>query len=152
MKQKHFSILAVSLLIFVGLFTYVSFCSPVQALCAHNANVNDSANNEINQLAPRYYEYSEAAYNEAQKTGNQVVLYFWAPWCTTCSALDIEITKDPQLIPEDVIILRIPYDDSAALKAKYFVVTQHTFVQVDQLGNSLQLWVGGSPEDFRKKL
>lgn len=152
MTQKHFSVVAASLLIMVGIFAYVSWCSPIQAMCEHQSVVKDGSVHQIKQLAPRYYEYSDDAYSEAQKTGNKVILYFWAPWCTTCSALDLEIEKDPQLIPEDVIILRIPYDDSAALKAKYFVVTQHTFVQVDQKGSTLQLWVGGSPGDFRKKL
>jgi len=149
MRQKHFSIAAVSLLLVAGMITFVSLCSPVQAMCDHQATPTESG---ITQLAPRYFEYSQEAYTEAQKTGNNVLLYFWAPWCSTCAALDNDIAKDPEIIPQDVIILRIPYDTASALKAQYNIVTQHTFVQVDGQGNPLQVWVGGEPGDIRKKL
>ena len=151
MTQKYFSVAAALLLVVGATITYFAWCSPVQAFC--NKQISEtSLVTSIKEIAPRYFEYSELSYAEAQKTGKKVVLYFWAPWCSTCAALDNEIAKDPQLIPDDVIILRIPYDSSTELKRKYSIVTQHTFVQVDAQGTPLQVWVGGEPSDFRKKL
>lgn len=73
-----------------------------------------------------------------------VVLFFRASWCPTCKSLDANIKANKDGIPEGVTILDVNYDDSAALKQKYGVTYQHTFVQVDSLGNQIAKW-SGSP-------
>ncbi len=102
-------------------------------------------------LAPRYYEYSLEALAQAQRSG-KVVLYFWAPWCSTCTSLDLEIQDGKANIPEDVTVLRIDYDRAQELKRRYNVVTQHTFVQIDPEGKPLATWVGGELENFAQNL
>lgn len=103
------------------------------------------------ELAPGYYQYSPTSLESAQNEG-KVVLYFWAPWCSSCTSLDIELQDKKASIPEGVTVLRINYDNAAELKTKYGVVTQHTFVQIDQSGNALATWVGGDIENFAKFL
>lgn len=74
----------------------------------------------------------------------KVVLFFRAPWCPTCRALDADIKSHLQDIPQGVTILDVDYDSSSALKQKYGVTYQHTLVQVDATGNQLKKWSGSS--------
>ena len=80
----------------------------------------------------------------AQASGGKVVLFFKANWCPTCRGVDADITANAGAIPEGIHILKINYDASDALKAKYGVTYQHTFVQVDASGNLIKKW-SGSP-------
>lgn len=103
------------------------------------------------QLGPRYYTYSESALIQARAEAKKVVLYFYAPWCTSCLDLEAELDSDPQIIPDDLIVLRVNYDKETALKKQYQVVTQHTFVLLDGNGQTLTTWVGGDAQDLIAK-
>jgi len=75
---------------------------------------------------------------------HDVVLFFRASWCPTCRAVDADIKTNLSKIPESLAILDVNYDNSTALKQKYGVTYQHTFVQVDKDGNLIKKW-SGSP-------
>jgi len=75
---------------------------------------------------------------------HDVVLFFRASWCPTCRALDADIKANLSKIPESLAILDVNYDNSTALKQKYGVTYQHTFVQVDKDENLIKKW-SGSP-------
>ncbi|MFZ2149840.1 MAG: thioredoxin family protein [Minisyncoccia bacterium] len=77
-------------------------------------------------------------------TTNDVVLFFRASWCPTCRAVDSDIKANLSQIPSNLTILDINYDTATALKQKYGVTYQHTFVQVDKDGNMIKKW-SGSP-------
>lgn len=77
-------------------------------------------------------------------TTHDVVLFFRANWCPTCKAVDVDIKANLSKIPSSLSILDVNYDDSIALKKKYGVTYQHTFVQVDKNGNLIKKW-SGSP-------
>lgn len=72
----------------------------------------------------------------------KVVLFFHASWCPTCKTADTAIRDTA--IPDGVHILKTDYDTQTALKQKYGVTYQHTFVQVDASGNMITKWSGGS--------
>jgi len=74
----------------------------------------------------------------------KVILFFHASWCPTCRAADSDINKNLSEIPDGVHILKIDYDSNTALKQKYGVTYQHTFVQVDSSGNLIKKWTGSS--------
>ncbi|MBI4134922.1 MAG: thioredoxin family protein [Candidatus Sungbacteria bacterium] len=76
----------------------------------------------------------------ARASEGKVVLFFRAPWCPTCRALDANIRANLGNIPSDLTILDVDYDSSTALKQKYGVTYQHTFVQVDTSGNQITKW------------
>lgn len=80
----------------------------------------------------------------AKAADGKVVLFFRASWCPSCKTVDADIRAKAMSIPKGVVILDVNYDDSAALKTKYGVTYQHTFVQVDAKGNQLAKW-SGSP-------
>jgi thiol-disulfide isomerase/thioredoxin len=94
------------------------------------------------QKAGAYTTYSSEALATAQK--GKTVLFFHASWCPTCRAADADITKNLSGIPSGVTILRADYDKEVALKQKYGVTSQHTFVEVDSTGKMIQKWSGGN--------
>ena len=71
-----------------------------------------------------------------------VVLFFHASWCPYCRAAEADINKNLSIIPDGVHILKTDYDSNTALKQKYGVTYQHTFVQVDAQGNLIKKWSG----------
>jgi thiol-disulfide isomerase/thioredoxin len=73
-----------------------------------------------------------------------VVLFFKAAWCPSCRAIDADIKANLSNIPASLTIMEVDYDASTALKQKYGVTTQHTFVQVDSQGDVIKKWSGGS--------
>lgn len=88
------------------------------------------------------YEGSKDRYADSD-----VVLFFNADWCSTCKEARENLTGDPAAIPAGLTIVKVDYDDSDALKQRYGVTVQHTFVQVDADGNELAKWSGSVTAD-----
>ena len=89
------------------------------------------------------YEAYDVSKLQNASTGN-VVLFFNASWCPSCQAVNADILSKISSIPKNLTILSVDYDSSSALKQKYGVTYQHTFVQVDARGELIQKW-SGSP-------
>ncbi|MCW1930257.1 MAG: thioredoxin family protein [Candidatus Kerfeldbacteria bacterium] len=94
-------------------------------------------------LSGQYIEYSADRFTAAAESG-KVVLFFHAPWCPTCAALDRDINAHLDAIPAGVTILKTDYETYTELKKKYGVTYQHTLVQVDASGTQLHKWSGGN--------
>jgi len=90
-----------------------------------------------------YIDYSAQSLATAQAEGKKPVLFFWAAWCPYCKAANEEFNANLGNIPSDVVLLKINYDTESALKTKYGITYQHTFVQVDANGNQVTKWSGG---------
>ncbi|MEK7141298.1 MAG: thioredoxin family protein [Patescibacteria group bacterium] len=101
---------------------------------------------------PRYGEFSMAAYD--QTASKRRVLYFYATWCPSCKIANSDFTANPSKIPEDVIVLRVNYNDpdtdqdEKGLAKKYGITYQHTFVQVDNTGKEMSKWNGGQTDEL----
>jgi len=80
----------------------------------------------------------------ARANEGDVVLFFHANWCPTCRSADASIVDQLDTIPSGLTILKVDYDKETALKQKYGVRTQHTFVQVDAEGNEIAKWSGSA--------
>lgn len=93
--------------------------------------------------AGSYEAYASEKVAMASAT-HDVVLFFKASWCPSCRTVDADIKANLSKIPASLTILDVNYDNSAALKQKYGVTYQHTFVQVDADGNLIKKW-SGSP-------
>ena len=92
----------------------------------------------------KYVDYSPTALAEATKNNGKAVLFFWASWCPDCKASNANFLANLDKIPQNVTILKTNYDTEKALKTKYGVTYQHTFIQVDGAGNQIGRWNGGS--------
>ena len=96
---------------------------------------------------PRYVEYSKDVLE--QSSSMRRVLFFYASWCSTCRPADADFKKNIDVIPADLVIIRINYDDpetdaeEKALASQYGITYQHTFVQIDAQGNVVTKWNGG---------
>jgi thioredoxin-like negative regulator of GroEL len=83
-----------------------------------------------------YVEYSEAATMQASGTK---LLFFHAPWCPQCRALEADIKKGD--IPAGVTIFKVDYDTHQSLRQKYGVTIQTTVVRIDEQGNLVSKFV-----------
>ena len=79
-----------------------------------------------------YAPYSAKAFAEASK--HKRVLFFASSWCPSCRNADKDTTENIKFIPADTVIFKTDYDAETALKTKYLVTRQHTFVWVDAKG------------------
>jgi thioredoxin 1 len=76
------------------------------------------------------------------------VLFFAASWCPTCRSADADINGKLKTIPKDVVIYKTDYDTETALKTKYGITRQHTFVYVNAKADAIKKWSGGGLEDI----
>jgi thiol-disulfide isomerase/thioredoxin len=83
-----------------------------------------------------YTAYSAEA---VAKTAGRKILFFHAPWCPQCRALEQSIQSET--IPAKVTIFKVDYDSSTTLRQKYGVTIQTTLVEVDSNGNLIQKYV-----------
>lgn len=113
-----------------------------EAMMEKDGAMMDKAPEGAMMSAGSYEAYAPEKLAKAE-TG-KVVLFFRASWCPTCRALDSDIKANLKNIPKDVTILDVNYDTSTALKQKYGVTYQHTFVQVDAQGTQLAKWQGSA--------
>jgi len=107
---------------------------------------NQSAEPVAEQDTEKYQLYEESKLALAKD--KKLVLFFHAAWCPTCQQAEGEILDDLDSLPEDLVVLKIDYDSNIALRRKYNVAYQHYFVQVDQNGNELKAWSGGSVNEL----
>lgn len=83
-----------------------------------------------------YVDYSSSIITS---TAGTKILFFHAPWCPQCRALETSI-KSSQ-IPEGVTIIKVDYDTNQPLRKKYGVTIQTTLVRVDESGNLVKKYV-----------
>jgi thiol-disulfide isomerase/thioredoxin len=73
-----------------------------------------------------YVGYSEPALDS---TSGRRVLFFHAPWCPQCRMIEKDIKEDG--VPAGITVFKVDYDSNQALREKYGVTLQTTFVEVD---------------------
>lgn len=100
----------------------------------------------------RYIEYSKT--NLENASDKRRVLFFYASWCPTCRPTDENIKSNVSKLPEDLIVIRVNYNDPDTEEAekdlakKYNITYQHTFVQIDKNGNEITKWNGGQIDEI----
>lgn len=91
-----------------------------------------------------YISYADYQAKKDSYKGAKVVLFFHAPWCPTCQALDRDVTSNVGNLPAGTVIVKTDYDSSTDLKKKYGVTYQHTLVQIDDNGDKIKKWSGST--------
>ena len=91
-----------------------------------------------------YVAYSDGLFASTKGTR---LLFFHAPWCPQCRALD-ESIKSSEL-PDGVTIFKVDYDSNQPLRTKYGVTLQTTVVKVDDKGNKLASYIAYNKPAFQ---
>lgn len=85
----------------------------------------------------KYVDYTEGSIAEYPQSTK--ILFFHASWCPQCRELDESIVSGQ--IPEDVVIMKVDYDDNQSLRSKYGVTIQTTLVRIDNNGDLIEKFV-----------
>lgn len=91
-----------------------------------------------------YISYATYAANPQIYADGKVVLFFHAPWCSTCKEADKNLTGDPASLPAGITVVKTDFDSETELRQRYGVTVQHTFVQVDPKGDQVAKWSGST--------
>lgn len=95
-------------------------------------------------IATRYIDYSSDALLKASENNGRSVLFFAAlGWCPSCQAADRDFKANFDKVPSDITILKVDYDKDSAMKQKYAITMQDTFIQVDSQGKEVTRWNSG---------
>ena len=78
-------------------------------------------------------------------TGTKL-LFFHAPWCPQCRALEKDILASA--LPENLTIIKVDYDSHQNLRQKYGVTIQTTLVRVDDKGDLVKKYVAYNQPTF----
>lgn len=89
-----------------------------------------------NSAKGSYVDYSS---DIIAKTSGTKILFFYAPWCPQCRALEADIKAKG--VPSGVTIIKVDYDSNQKLRQKYGVTIQTTLVKVDDNGNLVKKYV-----------
>jgi thiol-disulfide isomerase/thioredoxin len=71
------------------------------------------------------------------------VVFFYAAWCPNCRATIAELNARWAEVNPDLTVVIADYDKETALKGKFGVTYQDTFVLLDGQGNSVKSWNAG---------
>ncbi len=91
-----------------------------------------------------FFDYSDSLIGENDTT----VLFFHASWCPTCRSAAANLKASGT---DDILVLKVDFDNSKELRTKYRVTDKHTFVQIDKDGLFVKRWSGSSNIDSIKK-
>ena len=98
-----------------------------------------SQNSAAGQPAVSSSQYIDYYDGVVAATAGEKVLFFHAPWCPQCRALETSIKAGQ--IPQGVTIIKTDYDSMQELRQKYGVTLQTTLVKVDDQGNLIKKYV-----------
>jgi len=93
-----------------------------------------------NTSSERFITLASFDANQDSYSDNSKVLFFHASWCSICVGIENEINTDPSRIPSGTTMIKTDYDSETALRQKYGVNNQYTFVQIDNDGNQIAKW------------
>jgi thioredoxin 1 len=114
-------------------------------------NVSDEKTMDNSSLNNGEYVSYSSDYLELYSEKTKI-LFFHASWCPTCKAADKDISNNLSNIPENTVIIKTDYDTQSDLKKKYGISYQHTFVIVDDQGNEIEKWNGGSFKEIIERI
>ncbi|MER2537556.1 MAG: thioredoxin family protein [Rhizobiaceae bacterium] len=128
-----------------------ALCAPLP-LQAQTAGAPPAANpasgTEARRAVVANFE-SEAQLGQFAAKGTTVV-FFYASWCPNCRATVTELNARWDAVNPDITLVIADYDKEKALKAKYGVTYQDTFVLLDEKGGAVKSWNSGGVDGLNR--
>lgn len=84
-------------------------------------------------------EYVDYSPELVASTEGDKLLFFHAPWCSQCQALEDDIEAGG--VPDGVTIFKVDYDSNQDLREEYGVTIQTTVVKVDDDGDEIDSYI-----------
>ncbi len=84
-------------------------------------------------------DFDQETFETALADGKKVLLDFYADWCPTCRS-NAPVVKSAVQADGDVVAFKVNYDTEQALRSKYGVVSQSTYITIQndqELGRAL---------------
>lgn len=88
-------------------------------------------------------DYRDEAQLRALAAQGPTVVFFAATWCPACRAALRAFSQNWEKVEPGITLVVADYDQVGALRRRYGVAAQHTFVQVGPDLSRLKLWSGG---------
>jgi thiol-disulfide isomerase/thioredoxin len=101
-----------------------------------DTNNGTAADQQQSSSADSYVDYRDGIIAD---TSGTKLLFFHAPWCPQCRALEADIKS--QGVPDGVSIIKVDYDNNQQLRREYGVTIQTTVVRVDDDGKLVEKFV-----------
>lgn len=138
MNKKTLAIIITVLAVAVGAIVFVAVSKDEMGNLAQQTVTNNTKppQSEQNKTEGTFVDYSDSV---VANTKGTKILFFHAPWCPQCRALERSI-KEGQ-IPAGVTIIKVDYDSNQQLRQQYGVAIQTTLVKVDDQGNLIKKFV-----------
>jgi thiol-disulfide isomerase/thioredoxin len=129
-----------------ALFTAILFAIAPAAF-AQSATATTAAVTE--QRATVLSFESEDQLNGLAAKGKTVV-FFFASWCPNCRATVAELNERWSEVNPDLTLVIADYDKETALKGKFGVTYQDTFVLLDAAGTGIKIWNAGGVDGLNE--
>lgn len=157
-KTTLITLVVIIITVGLGVYFFTQKDNPAEDMAMMKKETSTNKNEKTVNLAQtaeasRYVVYTSSD-KFAKNADKKRVLFFYANWCPTCIPADANFKENASKIPQDVIVLRVNYNDpetnskDKALAKKYGITYQHTFVQVDANDNEVTKWNGGQIEEL----
>lgn len=126
-------------------FGYIIFKPADKASAPINGNSLNPSSVQQPQSATggAYIDYSA---DVISNTAGRKILFFYAPWCPQCRAIDSDIIDEG--VPEGLTVIKVDYDSNQDLRRQYGVTLQTTFVEVDDNGELVKKYVAYDEPTF----
>jgi thiol-disulfide isomerase/thioredoxin len=80
----------------------------------------------------------------------KTVVFFYAGWCPNCRATVTELNARWADVDPDITLVIADYDKETALKSKYGVTYQDTFVLLDRKAGAVKSWNSGGVDGLNR--
>ncbi len=154
--MKNITFAVVVLLVFVAGFLFWKSSTYAPGEAGDQINVKTVATESAEISGSKYIEYNQTAFENS--AGKKRVLFFYASWCPICRPADSSFKENTNLIPDDVVVIRVNFNDpdtdenEKELAKKYQITYQHTYVLVDSAGNLLKKWNSGEIDELLQNI
>jgi thiol-disulfide isomerase/thioredoxin len=147
--QNKLATIIVFTIVIVGVSVFYVFTAPSAHVPPIRSNTSASSSPPVASAsnAPShpgaYVNYSPGI---IASTSGTKLLFFHAPWCPQCQALEKDIQSTA--LPDNLTIIKVDYDTQNDLRVKYGVTLQTTIVKISNNGDLIKKFVAYSEPSF----